>query len=244
MTSPLHLLEPEQYLNSVQDSIVQMGALAIDQLHISVTDCPGWTVADLIGHVGKVLAMVDAVVIPRSQQRVGPGSEAIAPPGTAIHEWFEKRSRSVVNTLANVDPHEPLWTWSTKKTASFYFRRMAHETAVHLCDLQRAIGNPITMNREVACDGIDEYFIDLLPFWVPRDGGARPPGSLHLHSNDGPGEWTITTDFEVTHEHSKGDVAWRGSAKSLVLTAWGRRETGLEIIGDPTISDHWRRLAL
>lgn len=242
----MNSLSPEQYLRSLKTSTDTLQSLSRGRLDLEVGDCPGWKVADLIGHVGQVFAMVDAVVVSKAQKPVGPGPEAAPASGRDRSDWFVERCSSVVKNLSNVDPDEPMWTWSARQNAGFYLRRMAHETAVHVCDLQRAVGLGIDMDRSLACDGIDELYIDMITGWAKRNGRSFPSGSLHLHCTDGPGEWLLSPSpdgLEVRHEHSKGDVAWRGPAASLVLAAWGRSDTGIEILGDATISRQWSNFA-
>lgn len=240
------LLTPPQYLESLRRSIDDMIQIATGNLNVDVSDCPGWKVADLLRHVGQVFAMVDAIVIPRSQERVGPGPESQPADGQDLLEWFTVRSESVVQSLENIDASERLWTWSDRQDAGFYFRRMANEVAVHVCDLQRALSRPVEMDRALACDGIDELYIDMISNWARRNSREFPKGTLHLHCTDGEGEWLIVSAEDrvtVSHEHAKGDVAWRGSAVALILSAWGRSDTGIEIFGDADISDQWSNFA-
>ncbi|MEI8390929.1 MAG: maleylpyruvate isomerase family mycothiol-dependent enzyme [Actinomycetes bacterium] len=239
-------LSSSQYMESLQFSIQELQRLSSHNLDKPVLDCPGWAVQDLIAHVGKVFAMVDAVVVPRSLVRVGPGAEAVAPQGVELGSWFATRCDSVLQSLSGVSPDEKMWTWSRQQTAGFYFRRMANEAAVHVCDLQRALGIEASMNREIACDGIDELYTEMLPFWAQRNQTELPQGTLHLHSTDGPGEWLLSPhgfELEVQHAHAKGDVAWRGSAVNLILAGWGRKDVNLEILGDVAVSDQWNSCA-
>jgi len=240
------LLTPSQYLDSLRRSINELIQISTGNLDVDVSDCPGWKVGDLMKHVGQVFAMVDAIVIPRSQVRVGPGAESQPADGQDVLEWFTDRSQSVVRSLENIDASESLWTWSDRQDAGFYFRRMANEVAVHVCDLQRAMSLPVAMDRSLACDGIDELYIDMMTGWAKRFGKTFPAGSLHLHCTDGDGEWLIVPSIDrvvVSHEHAKGDVAWRGSAVALILSAWGRAHTGIEILGDAEISEQWSNFA-
>ena len=239
-------LTPQQHLELLRASIDEMTKLSMGNLNVVVSDCPGWKISDLLGHVGQVFAMVDAIVIPRSQVRVGPGDESRPAHGQDMLEWFGVRSHSVLKTLENIDPSETLWTWSDRQDAGFYFRRMANEVAVHVCDLQRALSLPVEMERTLACDGIDELYIDMMTGWAKRFGKTFPSGSLHLHCTDGDGEWLVVPQDDrvvVSHEHAKGDVAWRGSAVSLILSAWGRSNTGIEVFGDADISEQWLNFA-
>ncbi len=74
--------------------------------------------------------------------------------------------------------------------------------------------------------------------------------TLHLHATDdglGPsGEWTVTSDevdgITWSHDHGKGDVALRGSAKDLLLAIVRRRTSadgGIEVFGDTVVWDSW-----
>ena len=111
------LLTPPQYLDSLRRSINELIQISTGNLDVDVSDCPGWKVADLMKHVGQVFAMVDAIVIPRSQQRVGPGAESQPADGQDVLEWFTHRSQSVVRSLENIDASESLWTWSDRQHA-------------------------------------------------------------------------------------------------------------------------------
>ena len=66
---------------------------------------------------------------------------------------------------------------------------MAHETAVHRFDAERAAGRDYRVEAELASDGVDEYLDFVLPRTVAK--GLRLGGSVHLHCTDVPGEWII-----------------------------------------------------
>lgn len=216
-------------------------------LSTPVPDCPGWTTRDLLVHTGRVYAAVSAVVVARATEPVRPSPDDLLPEDATAaraREWFAERRRVVEEALRDLDPTTPIWTWSDDRTGAFYRRRMVHETAVHLADVGRAVGRPVTIERDVCVDGIDEYF-DVM---VPRSIASKsvPSGSLHLHCTDGPGEWLAVPDGShvvVTREHAKGSVAWRGPAQSLLLAVWGRVDSDLDVVGDESISAEWLALA-
>lgn len=207
--------------------------------------CPGWTATDVLRHVGQVYAMVAAIVADRSTTYVAPGPESI-PPNDGLGSWFSERRAVVCDLLSGVEADTPVWTWSSNQTAGFYHRRMLHETVVHLGDIEHSLGRTPTVDRDVALDGIDEFFGVVLPFALARGRTTLPSGSLHLHCTDGEGEWLVRIEdgaIRLTHEHAKGDVAWRGSASDLYFAAWGRWSTAIEALGDPTIADQWKSVA-
>jgi hypothetical protein len=77
---------------------------------------------------------------------------------------------------------------------------------------------------------------------VAEDGAARLPGSLHLHTTDAPGEWTVTFadgKADVRTEHGKGDAAVRGPASDVLLWVWNRGGQ-VETFGDDAVLEAWR----
>lgn len=218
---------------------------------IPVPDCSPWTTLDLLSHLGRVYAMVEATVTENAQQPLPPGPEAEPPTTTdvgALIDWYELRRMGVTRTLTDCDPGRPVWTWGPPGENRFYVRRMAHETAVHLLDLdpQRDLAET-DADRDVLLDGIDEYFTVVLRGAILRRGKPAPEGSLHLHCTDGPGEWLIGVspagEIDVRHEHAKGDVAWRGRAQDLFSSIWGRPRSAVEYLGDANVSRQWSTVA-
>lgn len=223
----------------------ELGRAAESNPTLPIPECPGWSAADVLGHVGRVYAMVASILRLRSTEYVAPGPEA-TPPTEGLGAWFAERRTEVCDLLATIEPEVPVWTWSSKQEAGFYHRRMLHETVVHLGDVERSLGRPVTVAREVALDGIDEFFEVVLPFALTRGRATLPSGSLHLHCTDGEGEWMIRMDqgeVRLTHEHAKGDVAWRGPAIDLYFATWGRWSPQVEAFGDMEIAEEWKRAA-
>ena len=84
-------------------------------------------------------------------------------------------------------------TWAGERPRRWWLRRLLHETAVHRWDVETAGAGPdqaTPIDPEVAVDGIDELFDNFLPFVA--EGLAGTGQTMHLHSNDAPGEWQLT----------------------------------------------------
>ena len=208
----------------------------------AVEACPGWTNRDLAKHMGGVYAFVTAQLHAGNPQTRAPSAAPDAPDDGDITTWLRERHHDVLTTLRATSPEAPTWTWVPEKTASFFFRRMAHETAVHRWDAQCAAGTPAPIEAELAIDGVGEV-LEVFMQHRPRDPGSPyPAGSLHLHRTDGEGEWMLVATggtLTVTHEHAKGDAAARGSAQDLLLYLWGRGRERLECHGDDALLDAW-----
>ena len=138
------------------------------------------------------------------------------------------------------------------RPASFWARRMTHETAVHRADGQLAAGAAPVIEPDIAADGIDEWLTFVT---VPDPGredtrlaGLRPGQSLHVHAGDvpsGQGEWLVSHGADgigVRREHGKGDAALRGPASGLLLVLTRRlipEQAGVEVLGDPAVFRGW-----
>ena len=70
---------------------------------------------------------------------------------------------------------------ASDKTAGFVLRRMAHETAVHRLDAERAAGREHTIDADLASDGIDEFLFEFLVWVDGRRRAARRLRAPALH---------------------------------------------------------------
>ena len=210
-----------------------------------VVSCPEWKIADLLGHVGRLHRWVASIVEAVGDDPSDHWSDAEPPPPADRLEWFDGGVDLVTDALARVGPTTPAWSWTTDRTAGFWARRQANETAVHRWDAQTATGNTGPIEHALAVDGIDEYF-GLIPFWkrAPELNGAGE--SMHLHATDGDGEWFVRLAADgvvVTNEHAKADVALRAPASDLGLFLYGRvAPTVGEVFGDASLLERWQQL--
>ena len=159
--------------------------------------------------------------------------------------YFRDGARQLVDALAATDPATSVWTFSAAdRTAGFWYRRRAQETAVHRYDAELAAGTPMPIDTELAVDGIDEFLFAFLPR-LAANLGDLGDAKIHLHCTDAEGEWLVARagdDVVVTREHAKGDVAARGTASDLLLFLWGRvPASALEVFGDAGVLDGFRQ---
>ena len=95
----------------------------------SVPSCPGWTVRDLVTHVGGVHRWAAAIVggalsrsDPETHAAVGSG-----PPDAQLLDWFRSGHASLVQTLQSADPAVPFWSFLPAATPlASWARRQAH----------------------------------------------------------------------------------------------------------------------
>ena len=248
--NPVGRLDTPTYLDHVRRDARRTAELVrTGPLDAPVAACPGWSLRDLVTHLGGVHRWATAAV--RSAARPVEHDLEPAPDGDpdALAAWIVDGADRLVATLEGVDPAAPTWhPFPVDQVAAVWPRRQAHETVVHRWDAESAIGATTPIDAALASDGIDEYFELGLPRLVAREGLELPAGSLHVHCTDVDGEWLVTSDggrLALRREHAKGDAALRGPAEVLLLALWGRespRREALEVVGDADVAAAWLAL--
>jgi len=236
-------MTPEQYLHHLAvngDQLSEIAATA--DLSTEVPSCPGWDLEQLLTHCAGVWTLVADSI--RAGERTAANSAAVAPRSPILSDWHAAAVTDLHRLLADLGSDAEVWTFTPRiSTASFWMRRMANESAMHLWDAQGALGDPTPIDAEMAVDGIDEFLEHYIGDRRP-DIFAGNGETLHLHSTDAHGEWVITRTaegIEVEHAHAKGDVAARGPASDLLLMVWGRKlPEDLEVFGEMSLLTEWQ----
>ena len=228
-----------QYLQALARDGEAFASVAGDaDLGAPVPSCPGWTLADLVYHLGEVHHFWRTIVADRRDTWEG-YEQPDRPADADLVAWYRSGLADTVAVLGAVDPAQSNWTWSTDKSAAFVIRRMAQETAIHRWDAEQAAGLDTGVEPHLASDGIDEFLM-----WFadePKEGAPAPGGSVHLHCGDVPGEWTVRLNaegaYDIERAHAKGDCALRGSASDLLLALWRRRPaSSIDVVGDADVA--------
>lgn len=220
-------------------------------LDAPVPSCPGWRLRDLAWHVTQVYSWVTGHVARGVTDRPEPRSDQPLPAGVdPVAAWTDAFTE-LAATLDAVDPDLPAFNWAPQaKKASFWHRRMAHETSIHRWDAQMAGGLSEPIEAKLASDGVTEA----LDSWLPagrRSGRTDRSGMIALHATDvdqvwyvrlrGAGVALLDTDTLLdTDDHHERATA-SGSASDLVLALFGRIPfDALLISGDVTLLDGLR----
>ncbi|MDG6100639.1 maleylpyruvate isomerase family mycothiol-dependent enzyme [Dactylosporangium aurantiacum] len=207
-------------------------ALGTIPLDAPVPTCPGWQLRDLAWHLTQIYVWVNGVVPRGVTDRPDPRPDEPLPTGVdPVVAWTDAFTE-LVATLDAVDPDLPAFNWAPQaKKASFWHRRMAHETAVHRWDAQMAGGLSEPIEPKLASDGVTE----VLDSWLPagrRSGPTNRAGMIALHGTDvdhvwyvrlrGAGVALLDTDTLLdTDDHHERATA-SGPASDLVLALYGR----------------------
>jgi uncharacterized protein (TIGR03083 family) len=228
-------------------AVGQDGALAAQ-----VPSCPGWTVEELVRHLGSMYAWVHGHVGRGVTDRPEPFQRADdAPAGRALLNWWDTRYAELFARLDALDPGLPAWNPAPQaKRAEYWYRRMAHETALHRWDAQMAVGLGEPIEAKLAADGVTEVLDTLLP-GGQRQGPLDRGGVIALYATDVEQAWYVRirgggialldTDTLLDDVPHHERVVAAATASDLLLSLWGRvRFDVLEVAGDTRLLEALR----
>jgi uncharacterized protein (TIGR03083 family) len=232
-------------LSTLLSAGAELAAHAEGNFSAAVPMCPDWTMRDLVWHVTQVHSFWNQIA---QTGLAGPGNvtRIEAPDDSELLSVYSAGVATLARTLEHAHDSDGCWTWAGPRDIAWIIRRMAHETAVHAWDAANAIGLPVSLDAELASDGIDEFVHIMIPHAAKNTVALH--GSVHIHCTDVAGEWLIVPqpdgELLVTREHAKGDCAIRGSASDINVALWRRLpQNSLEVIGDADVAAQFLAIA-
>lgn len=235
-------------------------------LALPVPACPGWSLGDLLRHVGGAHRWAERIVRTRAtgpvpDDQVNDVSGDDRADTAALAEWLREGAALLADALRDAGPDARVWTVAPDGTPLFWARRMTHESALHRADATEAVGGTYTLDREIALDGLDEWRgFTGLPQAYPAPETVRallgPGRTVRFDVRDadrGPdASWLVDLTGEAPavraawdpeHAGEEAAVTVRGSAAALLLLMY-RRESVLgetvEFDGDRELFLEWR----
>lgn len=236
-------MDPAAHRAAIDREGAALAAVPASGLGAEVRSCPGWDVAKVIRHTGRVHRWAAEHIAGAPEPSGGPRP----PEGPALLDWYAESLAVLTAELDRHDPSTPVSTFAGPGDVAFWLRRQAHEIAVHRWDAEDAVdpGHAAPFDPAQAADGIDEWLEVFVPRFVVDKGDGVPAdlvgATVHIHCTDedraeGAGEWLLrlTTDgVEVERAHAKGDAALRGPASDLLLVVWHRAPLStIDVVGD------------
>ncbi len=239
-------------------SVVRNNATAAG-LHAAVPTCPGWTVRDLVVHLGLVHRWGTGVIAgtaPEQARRQAEGA-AQAIEGDVL-DWLDDGLVDLLNALAGA-PQDLAVFFFLKNTPSArwgWARRQCHETTIHAVDAMAArLGEPPAADQTwirsaLAADGIDELLRGFLPRRSSRLRSADPL-TVAVTAQDTGDVWTLQVSQDPpTVQRASGrpgpaDVVVTGAAVPLYLALWNRgntRANPLDVAGPEDWPARWQEM--
>ena len=192
MSTPAHtraqLNFTEEFATAAESFAVMV---ATADLRAGVPTCPGWTVYDLVTHLGNIHAWA-ATVVETGQVAAEQNDEPSARKARAAAEWYAGKAEDLYEVLRIADPQAPCWNFAFGSgTAAFWPRRQLHETTVHGVDLTLAVGRVPDLNSDISADGIDEALRVFLHRMHRRGYAADLSAPVSVVATDVERTWTI-----------------------------------------------------
>jgi uncharacterized protein (TIGR03083 family) len=229
-------MTPDEGLVHLVSGVAAIRSVLVQaELDAPVPACPAWDLRALAWHLGDIQRWVRGAIVEGH-----PNTET--PPGPSVRadllDWFDEGANALIDVLAHVDPAETCWTFGPHpRTAQFWFRRQAHEHAVHAHDAQASAGTTGGVDPQLALDGIDEVVSMFFPRQVRLHRTAALAGSLGLRPTDGDGAaWVLAVDGATDRLPAPPQAVVSGPAEALYLLLWRRigvTDARLSLEGDP-----------
>ncbi|MFJ8940437.1 maleylpyruvate isomerase family mycothiol-dependent enzyme [Streptomyces sp. NPDC102365] len=214
-------------------------------LDVPVPSCPGWTVSDLVQHLGTGQRWW-AGIVAAGPAEAAPAKEAAQVPRElgALLAWYAESNELLLSALREAGPERACWAWwgagLSPANAWGVARRRVHEVLVHTYDAQLAAGAVQPMPVDVALDGVAEFLDTCSSTPAPW---PHEPATIHYHATEGR-SWLLALDnagawpTPLKDDAPPPSASATGTAEQLLLFVWGRSTPGdLKIGGDQQLFD-------
>jgi uncharacterized protein (TIGR03083 family) len=216
-------------LRTLHDELAQLAVegealiAAATDLAAPVPTCPGWSIGDLLEHVGRVHGWVVSCLRADPTTSVLLRDEPDGPTGAQRVDWYRSMHRTLLEELERAARCPKVAGPSGPTSPRFWSRRQAHETSVHRWDAEHALSTPRPIEADWAIDAIDEFCEVFLP--LSRPDARSLPRSLVLRVPLSGPSWVLRfADRAVTgcRGDRDGELVVEGKGPDLLLWLWGR----------------------
>jgi uncharacterized protein (TIGR03083 family) len=223
---------------------------AAPSLDAAVPTCPGWTLFDLVQHLGQGRRKWAAIVTAGPADTPPDKSEwaSAAPRERAdLLAWLAASTAALLDALRAAGPDRGCWTWwgdsQTPETTGGAARHQLQEIAVHTYDAQLTVGAPEPLPVDVALDGVEEF-----EFTCCATDVAWPhePAVVDYHATEGR-SWRLWLSGDGARAvrlpapdagDATADASLEGTAGELVLCFYNRIPfDSLKLGGDRQVLD-------
>jgi uncharacterized protein (TIGR03083 family) len=222
---------------------------------VPVPTCPGWTLLQLLRHVGRGDRWAAQIIADRADASLDPrlvrdGKPPADVPGAI--QWLSQGPLTLLAAVEAIGPATEVSTFAGPRSAAWWIRRRLHEATVHRADAAIALGAPYELPAELAADGISEWLERLADEQALGQPPALPAGaSLALRATDqdlAEGTWTVLGSpggVQRAGRPGSADLTLSGPATDLLLALLRRRpveDTGISMQGDTGLWRSWLAL--
>lgn len=111
---------------------------------VPVPTCPGWTLLQLLRHVGRGDRWAAQIITDRADTSLDPRSVKDGKPPADAHRairWLSQGPQILLAAVEDIGPGTEVSTFTGPKAASWWIRRRLHEATVHRADAAIACGD-------------------------------------------------------------------------------------------------------
>lgn len=223
---------------------------------VPVPTCPGWTLLQLLRHVGRGDRWAAQIITDQADTSLDPrlvrdGKPPADTPG--VLRWLSQGPRILIAAVEDVGPGTEVSTFTGPKPAVWWTRRRLHEATVHRADAAIALGTTYGLSAELAADGISEWLDRLADQQALGKTPSLPAGaSLTLRATDQnltESIWTVLGSPTGVRWHGQpavnADLTITGPATDLLLALLRRlpaKDTSVSMSGDTALWNSWLAL--
>src|SRR5690348_14726412 len=114
------------------ESAAAAATISPASLDARVPSCPDWSLAELIGHLGRVQRFWAHAVRVGGTERRPPPEASVPNSASDLDAWFRESTRELLDALHTVPWVTPAWTWwKDDRTVGAIARHQVQEAAVH-----------------------------------------------------------------------------------------------------------------
>jgi uncharacterized protein (TIGR03083 family) len=226
-----------------------------------VPTTPGWTIADLVEHVGQTQNWVAEIIERRITDPAQlPTEMAVLPTDPREWQaWLSESAQRFASACSDDALDEPVFNAAGdgRTGARFWLCSVLNEAVVHGFDAAHAANRPADIDADIAAALISNHLAMLTsPTWERRRSesahAVRGTGQtlqwLATDTADDAGVWFVERRPEgamCRPGARQADVTVTGPARSLLLTMTRRlpltdhEATGISVDGDADLAQHW-----
>ncbi|HEY1573267.1 MAG TPA: maleylpyruvate isomerase family mycothiol-dependent enzyme [Pseudonocardiaceae bacterium] len=230
------------------DQNTQLAALLHDaDWSTPVPTCPGWTLTQLLRHVGRGDRWAAQIITDRAAGDLDPRLVRDGKPpadAAAAMRWFAESPHTLLTAVRDIGPDTEVATFLGPRPASWWIRRRLHEATIHRADAALALRTEYELAADLAADGISEWLDRLVAEQALGRPAPLPAGAhLVLRATDSADVWTVrgtSGGIDWSDADSDGDIRLTGPVTDLLLALVRRKsveDTEIRLAGD---ADLWR----
>jgi uncharacterized protein (TIGR03083 family) len=246
----------DDYATSLTEQNRMLGEFVHDaDWSVPVPTCPGWTLGQLLRHVGRGDRWAAQIIADRADASLDPrlvrdGKPPADVPGAI--RWLSQSPQTLLAAVDAIGPDTEVSTFVGPRAAAWWIRRRLHEATVHRADAAIALGAPYELSPELAADGISEWLDRLADVQALGQPPSLPAGaSLALRATDQDlmeSAWTVhgsPKGVQWAGRPGSADLTLSGPATGLLLALLRRRpveDAGISMQGDTELWRSWLAL--